>query len=196
VIPVAILGTADFDVTQIEPGTVSLAGLEIRAAGKSNKLLAHIEDVNIDGFDDLVVQIEDQDGAFSEGTTIATITGNLYDGTAFEGCDEICIVPPSMPKKGVNSSYAGLPEEYTLLPNYPNPFNPTTMIRFGIPVEENVTVEIFNSSGQRVASLFNGKLNAGYHEVKWDASNVASGVYFYQITAGEFQDIKKMILMK
>lgn len=97
VIPVAILGSADFDVSQIDPGTVALEGLAIRAVGKSNKLLAHIEDVNGDGIDDLVVQIEDTDGAFVNGNGTAAVTGNLkaeFEGIPFEGTDSICIRPP------------------------------------------------------------------------------------------------------
>jgi len=93
VIPVAILGSADFDVNEINPTTVTLDSLTVRAVGKSGKLLAHIENVNDDGFDDLVVQIEDVDGAFQPGEGLAMVTGNLYDGTPFEGSDSICIVP-------------------------------------------------------------------------------------------------------
>jgi hypothetical protein len=93
VIPVAILGSADFDVTQVDPATVQIEGLAVGARGKSNKLLAHIEDTNGDGFDDLVVQIEDVDGTFASGSGTATLTGNLWDGTPFEGSDEICVVP-------------------------------------------------------------------------------------------------------
>lgn len=92
VIPVAILGSADLDVAQINPETVMLQGLAVKMAGKSNKLLAHIENVNFDGFDDLVVQIQDSDG-FVNGNGTATLTGNLTDGTPFEGTDFICIVP-------------------------------------------------------------------------------------------------------
>lgn len=91
VIPVAILGSADFDVTSIDPGTVQLEGLLVRMVGKSDKLLAHIEDVNNDGFDDLVVQIEDVDGIWSAGTTLATVTGALFDGTPIVGQDYVCI---------------------------------------------------------------------------------------------------------
>jgi hypothetical protein len=94
VIPVAILGSADFDVTLIDPSTIALEGLAIKAVGKASKLLAHIEDVNGDGFDDLVVQIQDEDGAFTNGSGTATVSGNLYDGTLFAGSDSICIVPP------------------------------------------------------------------------------------------------------
>ncbi|NIM50256.1 MAG: hypothetical protein GTO22_13570 [Gemmatimonadales bacterium] len=93
VIPVAILGGLDFDVSYIDAGTVQLAGMSVAAQGKSNKLLAHLEDVNGDGYDDLVVQIEDQDGVFTSGTTTGIVTGNLYSGKPFEGSDELCIVP-------------------------------------------------------------------------------------------------------
>ena len=104
VIPVAILSDCvdgcipegGFDATQVDPKTVQLEGLAVRVVGKSDKLQAHIEDVNNDGCDDLVVQIVDQDGAFEAGDTEAVLTGNLYDvygGTAIEGTDTICIVP-------------------------------------------------------------------------------------------------------
>lgn len=93
VIPVAILGSADFDVLDVDPATVQLEGLAVQARGKSNKLQAHIEDVNHDGLDDLVVQIEDVDGSFTSGSGTATLTGNLFDGTKIEGSDEICVVP-------------------------------------------------------------------------------------------------------
>lgn len=100
VISVAILGSASFDVTQVDAATVQLAGMEVKAVGKSNKLLASIEDVNNDGFNDLVVKIEDKDGVFSAGDTTATVSGNLspaFGSTAFQGTDTICIVGNAAP---------------------------------------------------------------------------------------------------
>ena len=91
VIPVAILGSADFDATTVDPATVELGGLGVKVAGKSGKLLAHTEDVNGDGLLDLVVQIRDVDGAFLLGDTSATLTGNLFDGTHIHADDSICI---------------------------------------------------------------------------------------------------------
>jgi hypothetical protein len=82
-----------FDATQIDPSTVSMEGMEIKMVGKSEKLLAHIEDVNGDGLLDMVVQIQDQDGVFTSGSSTAIVTGNLYDGTPFTGSDSICVVP-------------------------------------------------------------------------------------------------------
>jgi hypothetical protein len=67
--------------------------MAVKAVGKAEKLLSHYEDVNGDGFDDLVVQILDVDGTFTEGTTEAILTGELFDGTPIVGADEITIVP-------------------------------------------------------------------------------------------------------
>lgn len=92
VIPVAILGGWHFDVTDIDPSTIVLEGLQVAIRGKSDKMLAHIEDVNEDGFPDLVVQIQDVDGVFFEGTATATVSGELYNGKPILGSDEICIV--------------------------------------------------------------------------------------------------------
>ena len=88
-----ILSSAAFNATQVDPSTVQLAGLAVKVTGKNNKFLAHTEDINSDGLIDLVVQIEDTDQVFTTGTTTATLTGTLYDGTPIVGEDDICIVP-------------------------------------------------------------------------------------------------------
>ncbi len=76
----------------VNTSSVSLAGLAVAVQGQSN-FLAHLEDVNGDGLEDLVVQIVDQDGTFAEGATMASVTGSLSNGTPIEGSDSICIVP-------------------------------------------------------------------------------------------------------
>jgi hypothetical protein len=86
--------------------------------------------------------------------------------------------------------------DYTLDQNYPNPFNPTTKISFTIPKEENVKIIVSNSLGQQVAELLNSKLEAGRHELSFNAGNYSSGVYFYQIQAGEYTEVRKMMLLK
>jgi hypothetical protein len=95
-----------------------------------------------------------------------------------------------------------VPARFTLAQNYPNPFNPTSTIRFAIPQTAKVMLEVYNILGQKVADLVNQKLEAGYHSVKWNAINNASGVYFYKLTATSengkqlFTSSKKMILLK
>ena len=93
VIPVAILGAVDFDVTQVEPASCMLQGMSVKMVGKSNRLLCDYADLNGDGYVDLILKIEDSDGNFIEGQTVATLTGTLLDGTPIEGTDTICIVP-------------------------------------------------------------------------------------------------------
>jgi len=88
------------------------------------------------------------------------------------------------------------PTTFALYQNYPNPFNPSTIIRFSMPVNGNVVLNVFNTLGEKVASLLNGQMEAGYHEVSFDAKNLPSGLYFYEIKAGDFSSIKKMILIK
>jgi hypothetical protein len=86
--------------------------------------------------------------------------------------------------------------EFELYDSYPNPFNPSTTIRYALPYSSNVALAVFNALGQQVATLVNGIQQAGYHEVKFDGSNLASGVYFYRIQAGSFVQAKKLILVR
>jgi len=91
---------------------------------------------------------------------------------------------------------SGLPTVYALNQNFPNPFNPSTNINFSIPVEEFVTMDVYNSIGQKIATLVNENKTAGTYQVDFDGANLSSGIYFYKITAGNFTETKKMILMK
>ena len=90
----------------------------------------------------------------------------------------------------------GVPEFFTLHQNYPNPFNPSTQIRFDIPQETRVRLEIFNVFGQRIAVLVDELRSAGYYTEHFDAGHLASGIYFYRIRAGEFTEVKKLMLLR
>ena len=89
-----------------------------------------------------------------------------------------------------------IPADYSLAQNYPNPFNPETTIEFGMPEDAQVKVTVFNVLGQVVTALVDAEMPAGYHVVTWDAGDMASGVYFYRIQAGEYTATKRMVLMK
>ncbi|MBT3180644.1 MAG: T9SS type A sorting domain-containing protein [Candidatus Marinimicrobia bacterium] len=95
----------------------------------------------------------------------------------------------------------GIPTEFALHDNYPNPFNPTTTLRFDLPEVSDITVTIFNMLGQKVRTFNMNNTPAGYHSIKWNATNnfgdpVGAGVYLYQLRAGNFVKTKKMILLK
>jgi len=91
---------------------------------------------------------------------------------------------------------SNVPIEFNLYQNYPNPFNPTTTIGFGIQNRTIVKITVLNSIGEEVALLLNEEKDAGYHTVDFNATNLPSGVYFYQLKAGNYVDTKKMILLK
>ena len=89
-----------------------------------------------------------------------------------------------------------LVREFRLEQNYPNPFNPRTMINYQLPMNNEVELSIYNILGQKVVTLVNQHMSAGNHQVEWDASGYASGIYFYLLRAGSFSEMKKMIFLR
>ncbi|HEY5123477.1 MAG TPA: choice-of-anchor J domain-containing protein [Ignavibacteria bacterium] len=90
----------------------------------------------------------------------------------------------------------GIPTKYELEQNYPNPFNPSTSIKFAIPKASDVKITVFNMLGQVVSVPVNENKIAGFYEVKFNGSNLASGSYYYRIEAGNFLETRKMMLIK
>jgi hypothetical protein len=85
---------------------------------------------------------------------------------------------------------------FSLAQNYPNPFNPSTTIRYGLPHRSIVSLVVYNILGQKVSSLVQEAQDAGYHEVRFDGNNLASGVYFYRLQAGSFVQTRKLLLLR
>lgn len=88
------------------------------------------------------------------------------------------------------------PKTFALEQNFPNPFNPLTTIRYQLPESAKVTLEIYNTLGQRVATLVSKEQEAGYYDIKYNASRLASGLYVYSINAGKHHSVKKMMVLK
>jgi type IX secretion system substrate protein len=100
------------------------------------------------------------------------------------------------PPIGIKTISAEIPKEFRVYQNYPNPFNPKTLINFDLPKKEDVKIAIYDLLGREVEVLTNNSMEPGKYSLDFDAANYASGVYFYRITAGEFSDIKKMLIVK
>ena len=170
------------------------------------------------GFDEPAVELpSDANGA---ANTLSLTTGALYDvlsGLGFEDGDTaelewtveaavgestlLADAPFSIDitLQGEATStepISDLPQDFNLKQNYPNPFNPTTNIEFSVPEASEVTLEVFNMQGQRVATLVNGTMSAGTHRASFDAANLSSGIYLYRMTAGNFTATNKMMLVK
>lgn len=136
---------------------------------------------------------------------------NLYlynDSTEFQVLSEYVAAKQTLTPlgeeriKAVDSTYVGIkdgnqiPQDYRLMQNYPNPFNPTTNFEFQIADFGLVTLKVYNILGKEVATIVNKELPAGNYKYQWNASELASGVYFYRLQAENFVDTKKLILMK
>ena len=99
-------------------------------------------------------------------------------------------------KPKFNNESNNEPFQFMLNQNYPNPFNPSTEIKYSVPVNNLVTINVFNILGQNVSSIVNEYKNAGIYSVTFDGTNLATGVYFYTIEAGNYKDSKRMVLIK
>nr|MDA3883961.1 T9SS type A sorting domain-containing protein [Candidatus Delongbacteria bacterium] len=129
-----------------------------------------------------------------QGTTDPVINDGAvhYDGwSGAIGGSQAAIQP--IVASGIDSN---MPLETSLEQNYPNPFNPTTTINFSIVEAGNVSMNVYNFSGQLVRSLVNGQMNAGMHTANFDASNLSAGVYYYTLEANNMTMTNKMILVK
>lgn len=101
-----------------------------------------------------------------------------------------------MPQVGVNQIGSEIPKEFKLFGNYPNPFNPECTIKFDLPGALSVKLVIYNALGQEIDVPVDSRLAAGSYLLKWNGANFPSGIYFYKITAGNFSDVRKMVLVK
>ncbi len=112
----------------------------------------------------------------------------LVDGT---------VIPFSSTLTSINETSSGqVLNSYSLLQNYPNPFNPSTKIEFSLPAKQAVSLKIFNLLGQEIATLVNREMNEGNYNINFDASGLSSGIYLYQLKAGNYVQTKKMTLLK
>ncbi|HVN49696.1 MAG TPA: T9SS type A sorting domain-containing protein [Bacteroidota bacterium] len=135
---------------------------------------------------------------FSEplyGTTYSSINFIVYDSSG-TSIDTVSFTMSGDSTATQVAAASSLPLQYGLNQNYPNPFNPSTVIRYSLPVASNVSLKVYDILGHEIATLVSQKIPAGVHSVFFDGSHVASGVYFYRITADRFTETRKFVLLK
>jgi hypothetical protein len=125
---------------------------------------------------------------------VYSLAGNSFEGAIVEANGALQSIEVAT-AQGAPVNLTVLPADFALMQNYPNPFNPTTTIAFALPQASDYTLSIYNVTGQTVQE-FSGHGDAGTVTVEWNASNMASGVYFYKLNAGSFSATKKMVLLK
>lgn len=126
-------------------------------------------------------------------TLLDAIGGSTLNNVVKNG-NKITISNPAI--NSILVSAVEIPNKYALEQNYPNPFNPVTNIKYAIPVKGNVQLRVFDVLGKVVTEIVNEEQEAGSYSVQFDSSNLSSGVYYYQIRAGNFVETKKLILLK
>jgi len=150
----------------------------------------------------------DESGSFSRsiGYTVVDATGqssplDICASTNYSESSGFWGRGGTMPTAVGESNEEIIPATFHLFQNFPNPFNPETKIRFALTQSSHVVINIYNTLGQQIVTLVDAQYAAGFHNVRWDGKNrngtqVSSGVYLYRIQAGEFSQLRKMILIR
>jgi len=142
---------------------------------------------------------------FASGDTLITVFNNAqiqnFNATVDGNPTSISFDPGNWILKNVNSVVTGFEDEiilssFSLDQNYPNPFNPSTTIKFNLAKSGFATLNLYDVLGKEVASILSSELEAGPHQVSFEAYNLPSGTYFYTLTSGSFRETKKMLLLK
>ncbi len=165
-----------------DPLFVSPAGADYHLQDGSPCIGAGIDSLEISGIWYLAPTID------LEGNPRPNPAGSMPDMGGYES-------PHAVPV-GILETGNQIPDKFILYPNYPNPFNPVTHIRFDLPKNGKVQLMVYDILGCQVSILVNEKMVAGSHEIQWDARDIPTGVYLYHIKAGEFVQTRKMILLK
>lgn len=198
--------TWQIPTTAPDTTTIPAGGFLILWADKeSEQGVLHVE-IKLSGDGEQIGLVEDfmGDTLFVDSLTFGAQQADTSYGYVTDGSGEWALFNPASPgASNSTGTMVGIIEkpdhtitEYSLAQNYPNPFNPTTTINFAIRKSGKTSLTVYSLTGQKVATLLNKEIQAGNVAVTWDATNVATGVYFYKLTSGDFVSVKKMLLVK
>ncbi len=171
---------------------VTIRAIQIAGAGVDYLTCDHLEEFVIEAGGEEIVTITFQT---SEDIELDTRLRVINDSDNMSNQYTWNIHASTYPS-AVDDDPMGIPAEYALQQNHPNPFNPTTSIGFALKTAGNVELNVYDMSGRMVKEVVNGRLSAGYHNAQIDASDLSAGIYLYRLNAGDFTDTQKMILLR
>ena len=167
VLPVAILGSACFDVSTLDLATITLAGAPVERRG-NDEFMSSPDDCNRDGFADLLLHFDSQALMLSPTDTRATLEARTADGALVRGSDRVRIVPNLKGSVGPLESQSLRPVEFCLGPVQPNPSRAGFQVDFALPQQMEVSLTVYDQQGRRVRTLFRSSMPAGQHVGQWD----------------------------
>lgn len=150
------------------------------------------EHVTVSLQSDTLVCIASSDWAGTENVMVIVDDGDLKDTTYCE----VTVTEAVASEGAADINALNKPTEYALYENYPNPFNPNTKIEYSIPQATHVTITVYNAIGQAVQVLVDESKEQGHYTLEWNAANLSSGIYFYQIRTADFQFMRRCVLLK
>jgi hypothetical protein len=186
----AVKGEVDLNLYDLPPAPPSgMFDIRYGSGRIAEDINSSVKSIELNGVTyPVTVRVENMDIRLMDETG-KTINVNLKSG------EEVIISDGTIQKLKVSGEL--LPTVYSLEQNYPNPFNPSTVIEFSLPEDvSNVKLSIYNALGEKVAELVNSSLTAGKYQYQWNAQNVATGMYIYELRTDKFVSVKKMLLLK
>ncbi len=189
------------------PGNVQGVQFEFRPVGEVRDVVFSANAPGLQMFEGYVdglykVGLLDMNGQAVLGPDVENLISVAFNGNGRLDLEEAILTGDDGVQYDVSMSLnKSVPDKFSLDQNYPNPFNPETEISYSIPSGSHVTLEVYNITGQKVVTLIDGYQEAGRHTARWDSRDeqgdgVASGIYLYRLTAGEYTQTRKMTLMK
>ena len=185
-----------YDIT-FEGLTISVSHFHLGAAGVSGGVVRTLDFAGANTISGIWTPQDSQ--PLTDSLIAEVLAGNIYVNlhTSDNPGGEIRgQLGPNVVITAIDDEPSALPQDFVLLQNYPNPFNPTTTIEYVLPKSAVVQLTIYNLRGQEAVRLVDGPQTGGYHRATWNASNLASGIYFYRLQAGDFVQARKMLLLK
>ncbi|KAA3597104.1 MAG: choice-of-anchor D domain-containing protein, partial [Calditrichaeota bacterium] len=191
-----VVGADTVTVTNTGSADLTISALNISGTNVNNFAVTNTTPVTVtpNSSVDIIVDLANITATGTYNATLE-IVNNAPSGNVFVNLSADILI------LGIEDLGNAIPTEFSLAPNYPNPFNPTTTIKFGIPEKNFTRVVVYNALGQSVKTLVNETLEASFYELKWDGTDnngntVASGIYFARMEAGKFVEIRKMTFLK